>query len=141
MRERWTCDFAPAYARPTQLVRDSASRLLEKEVVDIEHMIRKLQLEMARQTAEILRLEQVVWRRGGLRKGWIGMMALMLVVRRTGMRSGRDADCGLCHWHWRALQGLASDISRVEIIWRLASENLKKTGALPAHVPLASLVE
>ncbi len=48
-----------------QLVRDSASRLLEKEVLDIEHMIRKLQLEMARQTAEILRLEQVGGGGGG----------------------------------------------------------------------------
>jgi hypothetical protein len=69
----WTSDLgrglkAP-HARPTQLVRDSSSRLLGKEVVDIEHMIRKLQLEMARQTAEILRLEQVVWRRGGAEEG------------------------------------------------------------------------
>ena len=54
-----------------QVVRDSASRLLEKEILDIEHSIRKLQLEMARQTAEILRLEQVqcVWRGGGRGEG------------------------------------------------------------------------
>ena len=31
-----------------QVVRDSASRLLEKEILDIEHSIRTLQLEMAR---------------------------------------------------------------------------------------------
>ncbi len=58
------CRPYPRWPR-VQLVRDSASRLLEKEALDIEHLIRRLQLEMARQTAEILRLEQVVGRRKG----------------------------------------------------------------------------
>eukprot|EP00288_Rhodomonas_lens_P013805 CAMPEP_0177708844 /NCGR_PEP_ID=MMETSP0484_2-20121128/10489_1 /TAXON_ID=354590 /ORGANISM="Rhodomonas lens, Strain RHODO" /LENGTH=414 /DNA_ID=CAMNT_0019220427 /DNA_START=209 /DNA_END=1453 /DNA_ORIENTATION=- len=41
-----------------EVVRDSAERSLEKEIGDLEHSIRKLQLEMARQTADIHRLEQ-----------------------------------------------------------------------------------
>ncbi len=53
----YVCMYVYIYS--LQVVRDSASRLLEKEILDIEHSIRKLQLEMARQTAEILRLEQV----------------------------------------------------------------------------------
>ena len=41
-----------------EVVRDAAERSLEKEIGDLEHSIRKLQLEMARQTSDIQRLEQ-----------------------------------------------------------------------------------
>lgn len=41
-----------------EVVRDAAERSLEKEIGDLEHSIRKLQLEMARQTSDIHRLEQ-----------------------------------------------------------------------------------
>jgi len=41
-----------------EVVRDAAERSLEKEIGDLEHSIRRLQLEMARQTADIQRLEQ-----------------------------------------------------------------------------------
>uniref|UniRef100_A0A7S0I2L7 Tektin n=1 Tax=Hanusia phi TaxID=3032 RepID=A0A7S0I2L7_9CRYP len=41
-----------------EIVRDAAERSLEKEIGDLEHSIRRLQLEMARQTADIHRLEQ-----------------------------------------------------------------------------------
>jgi len=41
-----------------EVVRDAAERSLEKEVGDLEHSIRKLQLEMQRQTADISRLDQ-----------------------------------------------------------------------------------
>jgi len=41
-----------------EVVRDLAERSLEKEIGDLEHSIRKLQIEMARQTSDINRLEQ-----------------------------------------------------------------------------------
>jgi len=41
-----------------EVVRDVAERSLEKEIGDLEHSIRRLQLELARQTADIQRLEQ-----------------------------------------------------------------------------------
>eukprot|EP00284_Hemiselmis_tepida_P011211 CAMPEP_0174939876 /NCGR_PEP_ID=MMETSP1355-20121228/67726_1 /TAXON_ID=464990 /ORGANISM="Hemiselmis tepida, Strain CCMP443" /LENGTH=390 /DNA_ID=CAMNT_0016186917 /DNA_START=69 /DNA_END=1238 /DNA_ORIENTATION=- len=40
-----------------EAIRDSAERSLEKEVADLEQSIRKLQLETARQTSDIKRLE------------------------------------------------------------------------------------
>ena len=85
-------------------MRDSASRLLEKEVLDIEHMIRKLQLEMARQTAEILRLEQVVWRRrrAGCARVWgsdgngVGMSLMGQLESDHSLMARRVVGCGAC---------------------------------------------
>ena len=95
-----------------QVVRDSASRLLEKEILDIEHSIRKLQLEMARQTAEILRLEQVqcVCRGGGRKRDTAQILRLAQVqcVWRGGGRGGgdgREIEGGREGWKGKEIEG------------------------------------